>query len=596
MSTEIWVAGYPGLVGGADTELDHNIDLWREFGSDVHLVPMPWRQPDGTLATPTQPADRMRELCDRRGCTTHLWRPDIFKGKVVVSFCNGGFLEALPEIAAEGKPSKTIWFNCMTWLFPKEIEAHRLGLIDIFGFQSRYQRDRLVPELSRHNPVTELTGYRPYFSLNNAGQSLVWSYRAPDEYFGQGRISRSDAAKFPEDLWKIFGQVTAPRPVKTFVLGWSEKVREKCGEPHARCPWLDYLLWGMGGTSAKDFYARLHVLIHKTGGSRENWPRVVIESFAAGVVPIVEHDYGFADLIADGVDGFLCSSSEEMSYRASQLAWDEDTRRRMVFAGHETLLREHADPARCWQPWQAVLEVDTKGGSKPAVGSPAVGSPAVVEANPERGLLMHQVWVGPRPIPQEYQRYRQSWIEQHPAAEHKLWRDDDIDGLLSSGERAMLEAMDNHATRCDYLRFKILYLYGGIYMDMDFECVKPLDRYVTAHPAWMAYESACNDYVNNAIIGLPKFHPLAAEFLEKAPARFWSDPRGYPPHLVGPHFVMREILPHHPEVFRFPYYYFYPFYYNEPPLLPEQVGPQTYAIHHWSFSWQDRIVPQGSMQ
>jgi len=28
---ELWVVGYPGLFGGADTELDHNIDLWRSF-------------------------------------------------------------------------------------------------------------------------------------------------------------------------------------------------------------------------------------------------------------------------------------------------------------------------------------------------------------------------------------------------------------------------------------------------------------------------------------------------------------------------------------------------------------------------------------
>ena len=39
MAKEIWVAGYPSLYGGADTELDHNIDLWRRFGVEVNLVP-----------------------------------------------------------------------------------------------------------------------------------------------------------------------------------------------------------------------------------------------------------------------------------------------------------------------------------------------------------------------------------------------------------------------------------------------------------------------------------------------------------------------------------------------------------------------------
>ena len=37
---EIWIAGYPSPFGGADTELDHNIDLWLGQGVAVYLVPM----------------------------------------------------------------------------------------------------------------------------------------------------------------------------------------------------------------------------------------------------------------------------------------------------------------------------------------------------------------------------------------------------------------------------------------------------------------------------------------------------------------------------------------------------------------------------
>ena len=44
---EIWVAGYPSPYGGADTELDHQIDLWLSYGVAVHLVPN--GQPDTTM-------------------------------------------------------------------------------------------------------------------------------------------------------------------------------------------------------------------------------------------------------------------------------------------------------------------------------------------------------------------------------------------------------------------------------------------------------------------------------------------------------------------------------------------------------------------
>jgi len=93
---ELWVAGYPSLFGGADTELDHNIDLWRQSGVEVHLVPMFGCDP------------AMRRLCDLRGCITHEYSRDVFKDKFVVSFCNGEFLRLLPEIiqaAARGASS-----------------------------------------------------------------------------------------------------------------------------------------------------------------------------------------------------------------------------------------------------------------------------------------------------------------------------------------------------------------------------------------------------------------------------------------------------------------------------------------------------------
>ena len=63
MPEEIWVAGYPSFYGGADTELDHNIDLWRRFGIAVHLVPMHGQDPTMTLR------------CDARGCQTHNYTP-----------------------------------------------------------------------------------------------------------------------------------------------------------------------------------------------------------------------------------------------------------------------------------------------------------------------------------------------------------------------------------------------------------------------------------------------------------------------------------------------------------------------------------------
>ena len=264
---EIWIGGYPSFVGGADSELDHNIDLWRAAGIEVNLVPMFGWDPE------------MRRLCDARGCRTHEYHPGVFKGKVLASWCNGEFLKALPDIMEKGKPSRIIWFNCMTWTFEAELEAHRNRWIDLFGFVSEYQKGCLLPKLEVIHPVNVFEGYKPYFNPMSASQGIRFDYPRPREYFAVGRVSRDDANKFPADMWQIFAKVVAPVPVKAFVLGYGPNADSRTGPAP---PGLDWQTWARGGIPAPYLYGRLHCLIHKTGGSRESYCRSLVEAMAGG--------------------------------------------------------------------------------------------------------------------------------------------------------------------------------------------------------------------------------------------------------------------------------------------------------------------------
>jgi glycosyltransferase involved in cell wall biosynthesis len=341
---EIWVSGFPSAYGGADTELDHLIDLWRAYRVDVHLVPN--HAPD---------ANHLSDVM-ARGCLVHAYHPGIFADRVVVSFCNGEFLERLPAIVAAGRPACVVWANCMTWNFPREIEAHQAGLIDVFVFQSEYQRSMIAPALEAIRPIRDLTDYRPFFNTHNAMQRLKFSYREPakDGYFGLGRVSRDDANKYPPDMWKIFAQVVSPLPTKTFILGFGPNAIERCGS-RPPCEWLDWMTWSPSAIEPADLYRRIHVLIHKTGGSRENWPRTVLESMATGVAVIAEADWALPQMIENEVTGFLCRSSEEMSFRASQLAFDEPLRHQMVHVAYASFLQEHANPERSFAAWHTLL-------------------------------------------------------------------------------------------------------------------------------------------------------------------------------------------------------------------------------------------------
>ena len=334
---EIWVAGYPSFYGGADTELDHNIDLWVKYGVDVHLVPLFGEDP------------KMREKCDARGCTTHKYESNIFKDKIVTSFCNGEFLKRLPEIMSNGKPAKVIWFNCMTWTFPDELRAHKEGWIDLHGFVSKFQEQWLRPQLEKVNPVTnKLEGYRPNFKPTGD----MFRYTPPKDFFHMGRISRDDGGKFSEDMWNIFYKVCSPIPTKTFILGWGENAARKCGPAPAG---LDWMTRSPNSIPAIDHYHNLHCIIHKTGGSRESYCRIVPEAYAHGVPIIVEKDYAFPELIIDGETGFLCETSDEMSYKASMLAFDEKLRKKVILQAQRHLMEGIASETHCWEAWEAVL-------------------------------------------------------------------------------------------------------------------------------------------------------------------------------------------------------------------------------------------------
>jgi glycosyltransferase involved in cell wall biosynthesis len=99
----------------------------------------------------------------------------------------------------------------------------------------------------------------------------------------------------------------------------------------------------------------VHCILHKTGGSRESYCRIVPEAYAYGVPIIVEDDFAFPELVENGVTGYRCSSSDEMSFRASELAFDEPRRKKMIFSAREHLLHEIASPERCWAAWERLF-------------------------------------------------------------------------------------------------------------------------------------------------------------------------------------------------------------------------------------------------
>ena len=126
--------------------------------------------------------------------------------------------------------------------------------------------------------------------------------------------------------------------------------------------------------------------------------------------------------------------------------------------------------------------------------------------------IFHRIWVGGGPLPDEYREYGETWLRHHPGWEMRLWTDDDIpDDLVRPEPR---EGFRMPAERSDILRYELLLRYGGVYVDTDFECLRPIDELIEGVDFFTG--DLKPGRVNNAIIGSVPGHPLLEAAVREA--------------------------------------------------------------------------------
>jgi mannosyltransferase OCH1-like enzyme len=99
------------------------------------------------------------------------------------------------------------------------------------------------------------------------------------------------------------------------------------------------------------------------------------------------------------------------------------------------------------------------------------------DVKPRIPRLLHQIWIGNRPLPDLRRCGQQSWFENHPTWNYKLWTNKEIKGYRFSD--ANLQNLFCRSSRisekADLLRYDILNQFGGAVVDLDCRCLEPLD-------------------------------------------------------------------------------------------------------------------------
>lgn len=179
-------------------------------------------------------------------------------------------------------------------------------------------------------------------------------------------------------------------------------------------------------------------------------------------------------------------------------------------------------------------------------------------------------------MPAEFERYGESWRRHHPGWELKLWTDR---GLPQLRFPEALAKARNLGERSDLVRYEILAHEGGVYVDTDMECRRPLDPLldgVRAFAGWVRPRK-----VGNAIIGAEAEHPAIERMLEEATSRVGS---GHVSAATGPR-LLTEVLTTSEGVTIFDRELFYPFHPRRAPEGASQF-PDAYAVHHVEASWK----------
>ncbi|WP_231562254.1 glycosyltransferase family 32 protein [Alistipes sp. ZOR0009] len=114
--------------------------------------------------------------------------------------------------------------------------------------------------------------------------------------------------------------------------------------------------------------------------------------------------------------------------------------------------------------------------------------------------IIHQVYVNQDGPPPFFKRIATTWQKKHPEWKYIFWDEKKINHLLESEFPDFIpfyESLPYDIQRWDTIRYLILYKLGGVYVDMDYECIDPIDVLLVNSSCCMALEPSINAKKHN---------------------------------------------------------------------------------------------------
>jgi mannosyltransferase OCH1-like enzyme len=108
--------------------------------------------------------------------------------------------------------------------------------------------------------------------------------------------------------------------------------------------------------------------------------------------------------------------------------------------------------------------------------------------------IIHQTWKTTK-VPTQWQAWQRSWQEYHPTWEYRLWTDEMNRDFIAQSYAWFLPIYDSYTDnikRADAIRYFLMHHFGGIYVDLDLQCLKPIDKLLGEEELVMGWEPAAH--------------------------------------------------------------------------------------------------------
>ena len=151
-------------------------------------------------------------------------------------------------------------------------------------------------------------------------------------------------------------------------------------------------------------------------------------------------------------------------------------------------------------------------------------------------------------MPSKWKKYQLSWITNNPDYQYYLWTDEENRKFLEDFYPWFLNTYDKLSEpimRADAMRPFYLYHFGGIYVDLDYECYKSFDGVLDYHNRLdnkvLLARQMVGDRASNFLMISEAGHPFWRKVIEKIQNRigrkWWHTRMLYVWYTTGPNVI-----------------------------------------------------------